>query len=172
MDFLRTRVIRLAHGNQGLRPHLLPILTRTAGNIVEALLDREGQKASLQMRVLGQYLAAMDDLAPEVKSADSIARQKFMALYDKLFKVGEVLARSGDTVAKYADTVDDRDDDDRFIAARQLLHASLSDWKRNAVNHHKGGQSVVVNTRLLQAQTTVNHAWNIARWVQEVADLS
>jgi transketolase len=166
MTTLRSHVIRLAHAQPELRPHLLPLLTKTAGNIAEALLEQEAARAEARSKVIEQYLDTMAGIIPKVESADPVAGQKFESLYNKVLKEGMALAKSGGSIIKYADTVDDYEDDEKFVATRKLLGSALSDWKQNLPDHYRGAGSILTSVRMRQAQVTGGYAQDIAKWMR------
>lgn len=165
MTTLRSRTIHLAHEQPKLRPYLLPILARTAGNLASALMEQEATQADARSKVIEKYLNDMTGLVPKVESANPVAGRQFEVLYNKVFKEGNALAKSGESVAKYVDTIIEGSGNDDFIAVQRLLGKALSDWKRNLVDHYRGAKSIAASVRLLQAQNTGGYAQNIAKWV-------
>jgi hypothetical protein len=120
MSSLRSKVIRLAHQQPALRPHLLPLLVRTAGNpdaaymdALENLSDLSDLTENVQDVIDGFHLhyasgrvAGMD---PKIKSEYEVLTkaQEGQKLADQTVKSLENLVRLFPEEAKYAKALAD-----------------------------------------------------------------
>jgi protein-tyrosine-phosphatase len=169
MSTLRSHIIRLAHQKPELRPHLLPLVARTAGNMGEALMDHEADRAGERAEAIKAMVLVMEKTLNLVQNLHPSATRRFDSFYGKIIKEGMALVSSANKLLKYTDEMDPQGEgEEDFVATRRMLQISINDWQKN-LSRAMAGSKMIAAMKLIEAQQAAGFALKVADWIQNLA---